>query len=340
MNCESCKIEPIEITFPSNKGLENGIWDDPNNKDVYKLCKSCSIRLQNFALRPLEYFNLASIHGNSFHLHDDFYDYETGEAFQPEIEVTEVDRLKFPQFNDVKNDLNRLVDFSIVQFYTDDYVLNQLKQFDKKELIETLKTKVKYNRAINYKAYEIAGKVAKSEAKNWIGEEWKKRQNNELQMFAEPICNSFETEEAFEVIKQELESKDDIYLCENISALLYLQSPLVLNWIEKMQSRISNVNSQWGQLAASSKFDWNRASNWLTEGRPLSLIALDALKLCTTNGERLNQSLWMRKLNPKLLGNPVPEIISKRLKKYQEKDNVPRTRNSINRIIENIFETN
>lgn len=339
MNCESCKIAPVEETIPVNKGLENGIWDESGNGTNYRLCKSCSHRLQSFALRPLEYFNLVSIHGHSFHLHDDFYDYETGEAYQPEIKVMKVDELKFPKFGEIKNDLYKLVDFSIVQYYTDENVINQLKKFDKKELIGILKHKVKYNRGINYKAYEIAGKVTKTESYNWIKEEWKARRNNELQIFAEPISNSFETEEAFEVITQELESRDDKYLNENITSLLYLQSPKVLKWIEKVQNRIGNVNSQWGQLAASSKFDWDTANSWLESKRPLSLIALDALNFCTTKGKRLNQSLWMQKLNPILLNSPKSELIAKKLKEYELKDSVPRTRNTINRIIENIFET-
>jgi len=118
-----------------------------------------------------------------------------------------------------------------------------------------------------------------------------------------------------------------------------LQSPKILDWIEKVQNRITNVNSQWGQLAASSKFDWDRANSWLETGRPLSLIALDALNFCTTKGKRLNQSLWMRKLNPILLNSPKSDLIAKKLKEYEGKDSVPRTRNTINRIIENIFNT-
>ena len=339
MNCESCKIESVLETIPVNKGLENGIWDEPNNDTNYRLCKSCSHRLQNFDLRPLEYFNLTSIHGHRFHLHDDFYDYETGEAYQPQIQVKDIDKFKFPEFGEIKNDLDKLIGFSIVQYYTDENVINQLKKFDKKELINTLKHKVKYNRGINYKAYEIAGKVTKAESYDWIKEEWQTRRNNELQIFAEPISNSFETEEAFEVITQELESRDDKYLGENISALLYLQSPKVLKWIEKVQNRIGNVNSQWGQLAASSKFDWDTATSWLESKRPLSLIALDALNFCTTRGKRLNQSLWMRKLNPSLLNSPKTDLIATKLKEYESVDNVPRTRNTINKIIDNIFET-
>lgn len=70
-----------------------------------------------------------------------------------------------------------------------------------------------------------------------------------------------------------------------------------------------------------------------------SYIKNGALSLCTTKGERLNQSLWMRKLNPTLLNSPKSNIIANKLKEYEKRDNVPRTRNTINRIIENIFQT-
>lgn len=234
MNFESCEIKPVDVKIPVNKGLENGIWDEPNYDAEYRFCKSCYSRLLNFALRPLEYFNLALIHGHTFYLHDEFYDYRTGEASQPKIEVKEIDRYRFPGFTELKNDLSKLINYSIVQLYTDKEVITQLKKFHIKELIKILKNKVDYNRSINYKAYEIAGKVAKSHSYDWIREEWRSRRNNELEIFAEPIANSFKPDEAIKVITQELESKDDNYLAEKVSVLIYLQSPKVLNWIESV----------------------------------------------------------------------------------------------------------
>lgn len=113
-----------------------------------------------------------------------------------------------------------------------------------------------------------------------------------------------------------------------------------LDWIEKVQNRIKNISSSWGHLAASSKFDWERAIKWLDNGRPLSLISIDALIYCTSNGERQNQSLWMRKVNPNLINSPNPEVISNRLKEYLLIDSVPRTKTSVHRIMENILEEN
>jgi hypothetical protein len=92
-------------------------------------------------------------------------------------------------------------------------------------------------------------------------------------------------------------------------------------------------------LAASSYLSWNRAEKWLTNGRPLSLVALDGIMFCTTVGERINQSPWMRQIQPKLIDKPKPETVAKKLQEYLSTDNVERTRSVIQKIITNIFDT-
>jgi hypothetical protein len=327
MKCESCNIREIEVEELADEG-----------QNPFSLCIPCRDRLVNRALRPLEFFNLTAIHGHGYYLHDDFYDYETGEATQSDIEVIDAEKFPFPSFEQIRNDLNRLIDFSFVQYFTDDFVINELQMFDKLEVLKRLKEKVDYNRAINYKAYEIAGKVVGKTAEEWIKKEWTNRQENELQIFAEPIANCLVFDEAFKILTIELESGDDKFLSENVSALLYFKSDQTLDWIEKVSERIKNISSSWGQLAASSQFTWNRANKWLTIGRPLSLVALDSLIYYTTIGERLNQSLWLRELNPRLIDNPRPEIVANRLRDYLTIDGVPRTKNAVEGIIENIFE--
>ena len=100
-----------------------------------------------------------------------------------------------------------------------------------------------------------------------------------------------------------------------------------------------NASLSWGHLAASSHFTWDRVNKWIEKGRSLSLIALDALVFCTTVDERLDhQSSWMRQIQPKLTDNPRPEIVAARLKEYLKADSVPRTKNAVRKIIENIFD--
>lgn len=159
-----------------------------------------------------------------------------------------------------------------------------------------------------------------------------------FQIRMEEIIEKFSKNEAFELITSELNKCEDKYLTELMGPLNFLKYERVLDWIEQNAERTQNITQAWGHLAASSNFSWKRAERWLEFGRPWSLIALDATMFCTTRGERLNQSLWMRKLNPKLSDNPKLDKVANGLKEYLKKDSVPRTKNLINRIINDIFE--
>ncbi len=154
---------------------------------------------------------------------------------------------------------------------------------------------------------------------------------------AENIAKSCNKAEAFLTISAEIDACDKIHLNDFIAALNFIRYDKTLDWIEGNTHRIKNVGINWGHVAASSHFSWDRACKWLSYGRPLSLIALDALMFCTTRGERLNQSLWMREIQPKLTGNPPPEVMGNRLKEYLQTDNAPRVRSVIQEIIGNIF---
>jgi hypothetical protein len=159
-----------------------------------------------------------------------------------------------------------------------------------------------------------------------------------FQIRMEEVIEKLDKKEAFELITSELNECEDKYLTEFIAPLNFLEYEPVLDWVEQNANRIKNITQDWGHLSASSNFTWQRAEKWLEMGRPLSLIALDATMFCTTRGERLNQSLWMRELNPKLTDNPKLDKIANGLKDYLKKDSVPRTKNVVNQIINDIFE--
>ena len=338
MKCESCNIKEIEIDLPKNEGLEGGIWDTYSIVQPYRLCFECCDRLKNQAIRPLEFFNLTAIHGHSQYLHDDFYDFDTGEATQPDIEVVDAEKFPFPTFEEIKNDLKRLIDYSFVQYFTDDLIFDQLRKFDKREVLKEIDNRVRYNNSINYKAYEIVSNVVGQTAGNWTKEQWKNRKKEEgILMFAELIASCLEFEEGFEIVKTEIEKSDDKSYNDNVSALLYFRSEKTLDWIETQSERIKNVTSSWAQLVASSQFSWEKCEKWLRTGRPLSLVALDALYLCTTNNYA-GQSIWLRKIKPKLTDNATSEIIASELQNYLKLDSVPRTKNAVGSITYNLFE--
>ena len=155
---------------------------------------------------------------------------------------------------------------------------------------------------------------------------------------SEDLAKSVDKNEAFIIISKEIDNCEDRYLNEYITALNFIRYDKVLDYIENNIHRTTNIGLNWGHLAASSYLSWDRANKWLTSGRPLSLVALDGIMFCTTVGERLNQSLWMQQIQPKLIDNPKPEIIASRLQEYLLTDNVHRTKSSVNKIIDNIFD--
>lgn len=156
---------------------------------------------------------------------------------------------------------------------------------------------------------------------------------------AEKLSKTLDKDEAFKIISSELDQCEDKYLNVYIIALNNIRTDKILDWIENSAHRIKNVNENWGHLAAVSFFTWDRADKWLRKGRPLSLIALDALIFCTTTDDRLNQSLRLRQLQPTLTDNPKLDIVATKLQEYLKADNVPRTRGSVQKIIDNIFGT-
>lgn len=155
---------------------------------------------------------------------------------------------------------------------------------------------------------------------------------------SEAFIQEHDKDKAFQIISAEIDACEDSYLNEYITPLNFIRSEKVLGWIERSTHRITNIGINWGHLAASSYFSWDRAEKWLEQGRPLSLIALDALVFCTTVDERLNQSPWMRQIQPKLIDNPRPEIVAARLQEYLRTDSVPRAKNAVHKIIENLFD--
>ena len=101
--CEACRLSGVEVELPSAP-----------NDDVqpYRLCRTCANRLEELALRPTEWFNLASVHGPwKYHLHDDFYD-EDGKAYQASHHVERAVEFPIPTVSEIHADIYRLVDMA------------------------------------------------------------------------------------------------------------------------------------------------------------------------------------------------------------------------------------
>ncbi len=319
--CESCQVNLVEILEPMG-----------DNAPTYCLCKACHHRLINYSLRPSEVFNLVAIHGHDFYLNDDIYDHDTGEATDAREKVHDKKKHPFPKLQAVKDDPAKLLDYACVH-YAKDEVIEPLKQLDNALLLQLIDKKIKRSRSIKDVLYEITAKTLGAYAAEWAREQWGLRKKDDLFIYAEMLACCLPFEEAYTLMTNELNKATTNELYENYYCLGYLHNSKVLGWIEQTKARIINVNEGWGRLAAHSMFDWDTAQRWLTAGRPLSLIALDAIYNCTLPTDHPH---YEKENAPTLLNAPDDETLEETLKKYLENDNVHRTRTTINAILHHI----
>ncbi len=104
-----------------------------------------------------------------------------------------------------------------------------------------------------------------------------------------------------------------------------------LNWIE--DHLCDPLTGEWGHVAALSRISWQRIEKWLDSGRPLSLIALDAMYSCYDYDTDLLQAA-----RPRVKDAPAPEIITARLHQYAQFDPVFRVERRVRQITDHLEE--
>ena len=107
----------------------------------FRVCDDCCKRLEARALRPLEWFNLASIHGPyQFLLHDDFYD--GGRACAPTIPVESPQRFPVPALGEMEGNVERLLDYAATRHFlweeTEPELVATLRRLEPEALLSRL----------------------------------------------------------------------------------------------------------------------------------------------------------------------------------------------------------
>ncbi len=148
------------------------VVDNEQPGQPYRLCRPCYGRLDARSLRPLEWFNLATIHSPwKYSLHDDLYD-EGGQAMQPNGEVEYEDGLMVaPTLGESARTLPKLLTFIYTQHFLTPEMSSAMRRFDPLSLLFDLESSLQI-RTPNPNnidtACEIAAEVLGSVARDFV----------------------------------------------------------------------------------------------------------------------------------------------------------------------------
>ncbi|QJE97173.1 hypothetical protein [Luteolibacter luteus] len=314
--CESCESALAQLEY-----------HDAGTDLPYLLCGSCKDRLIARSLRPLEWYNLAKRHGwTGYLIHDDFYE-EDGEALQPMTEVEDASDLPVPHLKDVAGDPRRLLEYSVTRWDFDAKLQKAWRTHPPDKILEEVRrhTQAPVSRAVRETCLDVMTFCVKGNAGDFVRESWQvEGLGLHSLVAASAACMPFT--DAFERTTKSLAAMPDAERAKSISVLIHFQNPKILDWIE--ENYFSPHSDHWGQIAAASKLDWPRVESWLSSGRPLSLVALDALQVIANPASPL-----LQEIAPELLLAPSREHFIHVLREYAKRDPMPRVTKQVDRLL-------
>jgi hypothetical protein len=316
--CEACELMPATVVEPC---------DDEANP--YRVCELCHKRLIARALRPIEWYNLAKHHSwSKFLLHDDFYD-EDGNASQPEDDVVDASLYKAPLLSDVSKDPEALLDYSITRWHLDKAVKDAWRVVPSLSVLEVISIRFTCTHNLNIRSVclEIAAITLGKEGADFIRYCWSKYPAADLISLAQASAACLPFREGFDRVVNALDVIDSSHKHKLICALSYFHSTEALDWIER--TIFEPITENWGYLAAASDIDWPRVKAWFDSGRPLSLVAIDALWSIVRP-----MPPFLRDYRPILRDRPDRQTYSTVLTKYMEIDPVPRVQQRIKKLLD------
>ena len=109
----------------------------------------------------------------------------------------------------------------------------------------------------------------------------------------------------------------DSLASEVLYGLTQFHDDRVLDWIEGHVRE--PIDYKWGTVAAVNCMSWGRVKDWLGRGRPLSLVALDAMKNCR-GYDKTEMSGVFKNYSPKVAGRPKVAEVTTVLSAYARAD--------------------
>jgi len=307
--CEACEREPVDTFEPCDAAPEN-----------YWLCWPCHHRLHKRALRPSEWYNLAKRHGwQQFLLHDDFYD-EAGIAQQPEGQVEDPQRFPAPSLSSESNDARLLLDYTITRWQFEREVRAAWATLKVADVSAALAERFASaeNASIRSCILEVCAAILKASGAPLVRYAWGEYPASvPLPILAQASAACLPFREGFDRVVSALDLESPGCRRDLAMSLAFFKSTEALDWIEHHVSE--PITEAWGELAAVSRFSWTRAEKWITAGRPLSLVAVDALATIANP-----KSPLLRDLQPRLYDPSDPDMFREVLSAYAQSDRAPR----------------
>jgi hypothetical protein len=265
--CQACRREAAV------QEIENGEEGHP-----YRLCNGCAYRLNTLSLRPLEWVQLAAIHGSGKHeLHDDFYT-ELGQACQPERRVRDADKFSYPKIDSIRDNLPTLLDLAMSLWFLEmrPDVIETLKQFPAEDILTELKRRDQEYRTdwVHAASLDICAVVLKEQAADWVRAD----NRSNVWKWVKAAANCLPFKEGFEQAIAMLSGDINAFY---VPLLIDFHSSKTLDWLEENKHICTSYahSSPWGQTAAYSGLTGNRVKQWLMDGPPLSWTALTAVSI-------------------------------------------------------------
>jgi hypothetical protein len=310
VRCEAC--ESAEAT--------ERVEDAPGTTTVFSVCAPCASRLVGRALRPREWLRLAARHGPFAHaLHEDFYD-EHGRARRPQIPVTEAEAHAYPSPEEWRRSAALAFEIALSRWPPDPEALAVLGQ-------DPVGTVARLWAVASPVALAHAPALAAAigpPAAEWVRAQWDAGADLGVITWASAAC--LPADESYERARAALEAERPP-AAMSWWALEPLHDRRVLGLIERHAA--SPVSDSVGRLAAVSRIEWPRIVRWLALGRPLSLVALDALRTLVAA-----DTPFTRAVAAKLEEPPTRAELEHVLDAALRADDVPRVQRIVARVRE------
>lgn len=225
VNCEACTTQ---------RATED--WQAGDAESVFRLCAACRARLEARALRPSEWYSLASRYGWWHHdLHDDLYD-ESGHAAQPQEPVASPECFPALTLSAVAEDAAALFAYTVSRWHIEASVVDAWTRLPREDVLHIVSERLAEapNGGVRAVALDIAAEVLGESGRDFVDAAWKRYPDSiDLRPLAHATAACLPHEEGFDRVADALAALDGRQRGETFPALAYFRSQRSLEWIER-----------------------------------------------------------------------------------------------------------